>query len=67
MIGRLGRIIGIFGDRRNSSNYNDDEAFCGVFIRIRFYNNDGSSVALRTRALEVFLLAATTSMIEFEV
>ena len=46
-----------------NSNYSDDEVFGGVFIRIRFYNDDGSSVTLRTRALEVFLLAATSSMI----
>ena len=45
------------------NSYSDDEVFGGVFIRIRFYNDDGSSVTLRTRALEVFLLAATTSMI----
>nr|POF05299.1 hypothetical protein CFP56_35962 [Quercus suber] len=62
-IDRLGRIMGIFGDRQSSSNYSDDEAFGGVFIRIRCYGDDGSGVALRTRALEVFLLAATASMI----
>ena len=63
-IGRLGLIMGIFGDRRSSSNYSDDDALGGVFIRIRFYCDKMSGIALRTRALEVFLLAVTTSMIE---
>ena len=45
------------------NSYSDDEVFGGVFIRIRFYSDDGSSVTLRTRALEVFLLVATASMI----
>ena len=63
-IGRLGLIMGIFGDRRSSSNYSDDDALGGVFIRIRFYCNKMSGIALWTRALEVFLLAVTTSMIE---
>ena len=62
-IGRLAQIMGIFRDRWSSSSYSDDEAFGGVFIRIRCFSNDGSGVALRIYALEVFLLAATASMI----
>ena len=46
-IGRLGRIMGIFGDRRSSNSYIDDEAFGGVFIRMQCYKDDGSGVALR--------------------
>ncbi|KAF3947320.1 hypothetical protein CMV_026530 [Castanea mollissima] len=47
-IGCLGRIMGIFGDRRSSSSsYSDDEAFGGAFIRIRCYKDDGLGVALR--------------------
>ena len=34
--------MGIFGDRQSSSSYSDDEVFGGVFIRIRFYGDDGS-------------------------
>ena len=60
----LGRIMGIFGDRRSSSSYSDDEAFGGVFIRIRFYSDNGSGITLRTRALEVFLLVAIASKIK---